>query len=203
MTADMLAHLFEPFTQADATLARSRGGLGLGLALAQGLVEQHGGTITAASPGIDLGCTFTVRLPVVDAGADRVTGTATTADGPQRRVLIIDDNVDAADSLRQVLALQGHTVGVAYNGVDGIAKARELLPDVVLCDIGLPLMDGYEIARRLRADGRLHARLIALSGYALPADVERAHAAGFDRHVAKPIRLDQLVELLSGSENPK
>jgi PAS domain S-box-containing protein len=196
MTPEMVARLFQPFSQADSTLDRSKGGLGLGLALAKGLVELHGGDITARSAGLGQGAAFVVRLPLAkdDAVAPRP---AATAGKVHRRVLIIEDNVDAADSLRDILAFDEHEVEVAYNGPQGIAKAQEFRPDVVFCDIGLPSMDGYEVARAFRADEALKGVfLVALSGYALPEDVARAQAAGFDRHLAKPSSLEKLEEIL-------
>ena len=197
MSPEMVSRLFQPFSQADSTLDRSKGGLGLGLALAKGLVELHGGTITAASAGLGQGAEFVVRLPLAleEAVAPR-SGENTT--GGRRRVLIIEDNIDAANSLRDALAYGEHQVEVAYNGPQGIAKAREFLPEVVLCDIGLPGMDGYEVARAFQTENALKGTLlVALSGYALPEDLERAQAAGFKRHLAKPPSLEQLMDLLA------
>jgi PAS domain S-box-containing protein len=197
MTPELVARLFQPFSQADSTLDRSKGGLGLGLALAKGLVELHGGDITARSAGLGQGAEFVVRLPLAmdDAVAPRP---AATAGKGRRRVLIIEDNVDAADSLRDVLAFGEHDVEVAYDGPQGMAKAKEFRPDVVFCDIGLPGMDGFEVARSFRADEALKGVfLVALSGYALPEDVARAQAAGFDRHLAKPPSLEKLEEILA------
>lgn len=195
---DVLVHLFEPFTQAERTLDRSKGGLGLGLALVKGLVELHGGQVSVHSEGLGQGTEFVVRLPVVSAPPvvpQRYS--AEVAPAPRRRVLVIEDNTDAALSLCEVLELGGHEVAVAYQGPEGLAKAGELRPDVILCDIGLPGMDGYEVARRLRADPALAGvLLVALSGYALPEDLQRAAAAGFDRHIAKPPSLEQIEELL-------
>jgi PAS domain S-box-containing protein len=200
MDQEMLARLFQPFAQADATLDRSKGGLGLGLALVRGLVELHGGTITAHSPGLGQGTEFVVRLPLaVEEGADdRPVRSGTPAPGGRRRVLIIEDNIDAADSLREALEFSAHEVEVAYNGPAGIAKAREYKPEVVFCDIGLPGMDGFDVARAFRADDALKgAYLVALSGYALPEDVQRASEAGFDQHLAKPPNLDILEQTLA------
>jgi PAS domain S-box-containing protein len=197
MAPDMVSRLFQPFSQADATLDRSKGGLGLGLALAKGLVELHGGTITAASAGLGQGAQFVVRLPLATDEALAPRSGEHTARA-RRRVLIIEDNVDAADSLRDVLAVGEHEVEVAYNGPQGIAKAQKFLPEVVLCDIGLPGMDGYQVARAFRAESALRgAFLVALTGYALPEDLERAQAAGFKRHLAKPPSLEKLMEILA------
>ncbi len=198
MAGDMLARLFEPFMQADDTLDRSKGGLGLGLALVKGLVELHGGSVEAVSAGLGMGSEFTLRLSLdlaepVAAPSGRVDGARA-----RRRVLLIEDVRDSADTLSDILRLNGHEVAVAYSGPDGIARAREFRPDVVLCDIGLPGMDGYAVARALRADEALREpRLVALSGYALPEDLQRAARAGFDRHLAKPPDLDALEAILA------
>jgi PAS domain S-box-containing protein len=197
MTPELVARLFQPFSQADSTLDRSKGGLGLGLALAKGLLELHGGDITARSAGLGQGAEFVVRLPLAMDDAVAPQAGASASKG-RRRVLIIEDNVDAADSLRDVLAFGEHEVEVAYNGPQGIAKAKEFRPDVVFCDIGLPGMDGFAVARAFRADDALRGVfLVALSGYALPEDVARAQAAGFDRHLAKPPSLEKLEKILA------
>ena len=200
MDQEMLARLFQPFAQADATLDRSKGGLGLGLALVKGLVELHGGTIAARSPGLGQGAEFVVRLPLAleEGAVDGSARSSTLVPGGRRRVLIIEDNIDAADSLREALEFSAHEVEVAYNGPAGIAKAREYKPEVVFCDIGLPGMDGFDVARAFRADDALKgAYLVALSGYALPEDVQRASEAGFDQHLAKPPNLDILEQTLA------
>ncbi len=198
MAPEMLARLFQPFMQADATLDRSRGGLGLGLALVKGLVELHGGTVSAHSEGLGKGAEFVVQLPLDDAARDEDTTVGTERRPARRRVLIIEDNIDAADTLREVLRFDSHEVEVAYNGPEGLAMAREFAPEVVLCDIGLPGMDGFEVARAFREDeGLKGAFLVALSGYALPEDLQRAREAGFERHLAKPPSLQRLEELLA------
>jgi len=198
MAAEVRARLFEPFVQADTTLDRSQGGLGLGLALVKGLVQMHGGTVCAQSDGVGKGAQLVVRLPLALQAAAVAQPGQGRAHCVSRRVLIIEDNVDAADSLSEVLALENHEVAVAYNGPDGLAKARELKPEVVLCDIGLPGMDGYEVARRFRSDETLRgAFLIALSGYAQPEDLQRAREAGFDEHLAKPPSFEKLGRLLA------
>jgi CheY-like chemotaxis protein len=184
---ELLPRLFEPFVQADATLDRSKGGLGLGLAVVKGLVEKHGGSVAARSDGPGRGAEFTMRLPL-DVGVEPRRDAADVAVRElPRRVLIIEDNRDAADTLQEVLELEGHEVAIAHSGPEGLAKARQFHPDLVFCDIGLPGMEGYEVARLFRADEELkHAHLVALSGYALPEDLRRAAEAGFDRHIAKP-----------------
>ncbi|HXY39589.1 MAG TPA: ATP-binding protein [Vicinamibacteria bacterium] len=198
MGPETLAGLFQPFVQADRTLDRSAGGLGLGLALVKGLVDLHGGEVSARSDGLGQGAEFVVRLPLETEGlaapARSRTGTRTRS----RRVLVIEDNLDAAESLRELLEFGGHEVAIAHNGPEGIAKARDCTPEVVLCDIGLPGMNGYEVARAFRSDVRLkEARLVALSGYALPEDLQRAAEAGFERHLAKPPSLEKLEETLA------
>lgn len=198
LSPELAAHVFEPFVQADSSLDRSKGGLGLGLALVKGLVELHGGAVSAHSPGPGQGSQFTVRLPLRDAAPVSDEPVPVAAAGGRRRVLVIEDNPDAAESLRALIELHGHEVTVVNNGVDGIARARALRPDLVLCDIGLPGLDGFAVAGALRADATLRdTRLVAVSGYALPEDLQRAASAGFQGHLAKPPRVEQLVELLS------
>jgi two-component system, chemotaxis family, CheB/CheR fusion protein len=193
----ILRRLFQPFMQAEATLDRSKGGLGLGLALVKGLVEMHGGEVCAHSDGPGKGAEFVVELPLDGTAAAEASPAAARTATRRRRVLIIEDNIDAADSLREVLEIGGHVIEVAYGGPEGLAKAREFEPDVVLCDIGLPGMDGFAVARAFRADDSLKAIvLVALSGYALPEDLQRAHEAGFDRHLSKPPSIEKLEELL-------
>ncbi len=197
---EILPRLFEPFTQVDTTLDRQRGGLGLGLAIAKGLVELHGGSIKAASDGPGTGASFTIVLPRETSVPPPAGGppTGTTSPKVPPRVLIIEDNVDAADALRDVLELAGHQTDVAYNGPDGLRRARVFAPDVVLCDIGLPQMDGYEVARSLRASPELgRVTLVAISGYGTPEDVGKARAAGFDLHLAKPVSVDRLEQILT------
>jgi two-component system CheB/CheR fusion protein len=197
MLPETLARLFQPFVQAQNTLDRSKGGLGLGLALVKGLVDLHGGEISAESAGLGRGAELILRLPLDPDRTPEITKNPVFHQ-QRRRVLIIEDNLDAADTLGEALEIGGHEVVIAHSGAEGIAKAREVLPEVVLCDIGLPGMDGFEVARTLRADHALEGTfLVALSGYALPEDLERASAAGFDRHLAKPLRLEELKEILS------
>jgi CheY-like chemotaxis protein/two-component sensor histidine kinase len=197
MSRETLDRLFQPFSQAEQTLDRNNGGLGLGLALVKGLVELHGGTVSARSEGLGCGTEIIVRLPVDAGAALEVAATPTSTGSVRRRVLIIEDNADAADSLSEALTLGDHDVAVAYNGPDGIAKAREFQPEVVLCDIGLPGMSGYDVARAFRADETLSkAVLVALSGYARPEDLQRAAEAGFERYLAKPASIEKLGRIL-------
>jgi len=198
MSAEVMKNLFQPFMQADESLDRSRGGLGLGLALVKGIIELHGGEVSARSAGPTLGSEFTIRLPLDGGRGERIQPVTAARSTDGRRVLIVEDNVDAAASLRLLLARAGHDAVVAHDGHSGLVRAREFRPEVILCDIGLPGMDGYELARVIRADEDLGATsLIALSGYAMPEDLEKAAEAGFDRHLAKPPNLDKLQALLA------
>lgn len=200
---DLLERLFEPFCQADQTLDRSRGGLGLGLALVKGLVDLHGGTITAHSDGVGKGTEFVVRLPRgSDPGSTCPALHASVSHHVSRRVLVVEDQADAADSLHDALVMAGHTVEVARDGPTGLAMAKAMKPDVMLCDVGLPGMDGYQVARAVRAEPALQAvKLVALTGYALPEDKQRAREAGFDHHLAKPPVLEQLTCLVDDLPN--
>jgi len=192
----LLPHVFEPFRQGAMTLARTNTGLGLGLALVKTLAELHGGSVHASSDGNGHGATFTVRFPIGRAAA---AVTAMADPGPTRswNVLIVEDNEDAAWSLREMLTLAGHRAEVARTGAEALARAVHLRPELVLCDIGLPDMDGYEVARRFRSDERLHGvALVALSGYASPHDRAQAVAAGFSAHLAKPLNPGDLARML-------
>jgi CheY-like chemotaxis protein len=197
MEPDLLVHLFEPFVQAERTLARTSGGLGLGLALVKGLTEMHGGSVRAASAGPGQGAELVVRLPLVEESvAARVAGPRAPRGGRSRRVLVVDDSKDSADSLAELVEMFGHTVEVAHDGPTAIAKARANPPDVILCDIGLPGMSGYDVARALRVTASGPLQLVAVSGYAQPEDLKRAVEAGFDRHIAKPPDPDEIERLL-------
>jgi two-component system CheB/CheR fusion protein len=204
----LLPLLFEPFMQAESTLDRTKGGLGLGLALVKGVVEMHGGTVEPRSDGPGCGAEFIVRLPT-ETGPHTPLADDEVAKVPQssRRVLVIEDNVDAADSLRDVLALCGHEVEIACDGYAGVEKARAFRPEVILCDIGLPKMDGYQVAKALRADANLsRVRLVALSGYAQPEDLQCSLDAGFDAHLAKPATIETIERAVAGaveSRQPK
>ncbi|MGC4122451.1 MAG: PAS domain S-box protein [Myxococcales bacterium] len=196
----VLPRLFEAFTQAETTLDRSKGGLGLGLALVKGLIERHGGTVRGESEGLGKGATFSFALPLgapTEPDRPRTPGRGADAAGPTR-VLVIEDNADSAESLREALGLGGHVVEVAPDGPTGLRKARAFRPDVVLCDIGLPGMDGYAVAAAMRADPELgHVPLMALTGYAQPEDVAHAREAGFAVHLAKPPDLEALEAALT------
>jgi two-component system, chemotaxis family, CheB/CheR fusion protein len=204
MEASTTASLFEPFAQGDQGMARTRGGLGLGLAVSKALVELHGGELRGTSDGAGKGSAFVLRLPA--CSGPRHESTVQSAEVPQaqsRRVLIIDDNRDAADSLKDLLELHGNEVIVAYDGPSGLDAARKLVPEVLLCDVGLPGMDGYEVAKRFREDAALQrVLLVALTGYAGPEDRRKAAEAGFAEHVAKPVDRATLQRILERREPP-
>jgi PAS domain S-box-containing protein len=197
----ILPHVFDLFTQAERTPDRSQGGLGLGLALVRSLVGLHGGRVAADSDGLGKGSTFTVTLPVADGGLGAAPGEAQAASparaGAARRILVVDDNVDAALSLADVLRSLGHLVETAHNSHDALAQAQQEWPDVFILDIGLPDIDGYALARRLRemAGGRV-STLLALTGYGQAHDRVLAKSAGFDHHFVKPVDLAPLAEII-------
>jgi signal transduction histidine kinase len=203
ISAEMLPRVFDLFTQADGTLDRSQGGLGVGLTLVRRLVEMHGGTVHAASPGPGRGSEFVVRLPALPATAGPARARPADPEPPPpsprpRRILVVDDNVDSADSLATLLELSGHQVRTAYGGAAALEAAESHRPEVVLLDIGLPGMDGYEVARRLRG-GTTSAgvTLVALTGYGQDTDRRRTQEAGFDHHLVKPVNPDELARLLA------
>jgi two-component system CheB/CheR fusion protein len=200
LSREIVPRIFEPFTQADTTLDRTRGGLGLGLALVKGLVDLHGGSVRVESEGLGQGSEFTIRLPLLELAPGREAAPSAGRATGARRVLVIEDNLDAAESLREVLEFGGHAVAIANSGRDGIEQSRTFRPDMILCDIGLPGMDGYEVARRLRAEESLaSAYLVALTGYALPEDLAKAKEAGFDEHIAKPASLERIEQILANA----
>ncbi len=197
----MLPHVFETFIQADQSLDRSRGGLGLGLALVKGLVELHGGRVKASSPGLGHGAEFGFWLPL---DSQPRPSTRNYSSGPlaissrRLKILIVEDNLDAARTLGRLLTRYGHEVTMAHTGRAGVEAARERHPEVVLCDLGLPEMDGFEVARTLRKDpDTADARLIAVSGYGQDEDRRRSEEAGFDLHLTKPVDPADLQRLLT------
>ncbi|WP_437852161.1 ATP-binding protein [Sorangium sp. So ce363] len=203
MDPSMIPRVFETFSQADSSLDRRRGGLGLGLSLVHSLIAMHGGSVEAHSEGPGRGSTFRVRLPLSSTPVPSIRGPepvrpATASREESLRVLVVEDNLDTADILKQLLALLGYQAEVAYTGPAGLAMGRTLAPDVVLCDLGLPGMDGYALARALRADpATAGAYLIAQTGYGHAEDRRRAREAGFDLHMTKPIDPTELERVLS------
>jgi signal transduction histidine kinase len=198
---DLLPRIFDLFAQAAQPLDRQRGGLGIGLTLVRRLVELHEGTVAASSPGADKGTLVEIRLPLAMGAAPAV------AEGPRpvtvkRRILIVEDNADARDALAELLSSEGHTVEVAKNGPQALEVAGTFRPDVALIDIGLPGMDGYEVARRLRALGGPPMHLVALTGYGQPADRQRTREAGFEIHLVKPVDPENLGRILAGLDQP-
>ena len=199
--ANLAPRVFDLFVQGDRDLDRALGGLGIGLTLVRRLAEMHGGTATVYSEGEDKGSEFMVRLPAIDPPAARAGAAAQRqAKSAGRDILIIEDNADARETMKMLLEMMGHRVHVAPDGESGIAVAERLKPEVLLVDIGLPRMDGYEVARRIRAADGWPARplLVAVTGYGQESDRERALAAGFDLHMAKPIEPAQLAEVIDG-----
>lgn len=195
MSAELLPRVFDLFVQSDRALDRAEGGLGIGLSVVRQLVDMHHGQVSAHSDGPGKGSRFELRLPLASAPVDvrpATTPSATRA----KRVLIVDDNQDAADSLSLLLQIQGHDVQTAYGAEMALKTAANYPADFVLLDIGLPVMNGYEVARRLRSSGT-SAHLVALTGYGQPEDVQRARDAGFDDHMVKPVDFDRLLETLS------
>jgi CheY-like chemotaxis protein/two-component sensor histidine kinase len=203
---EMLPRMFEMFTQLDHSLERSRSGLGIGLSLVRTLVAMHGGTVTAHSAGAGRGSEFVIRLPLpVDqpAGSNGKARAATHAGEPvSLRILIVDDNHDAARSLALGLRNQGHVCRTVFDGPSALGEATEFAPQVVVLDIGMPEMSGYEVARRMRATGRFDtATLIAVTGWGQDEDRARSREAGFDHHLVKPVALDELRNLLKATRN--
>jgi CheY-like chemotaxis protein/two-component sensor histidine kinase len=198
---DILPYIFDLFTQAERTPDRSQGGLGIGLALVKSLVALHGGTVRAASSGMGQGSEFCICLPRLAIPADAAVDEAPGAGVPGQsglRVMVVDDNVDAAQMLAALLEVQGHAVCVEYDGRGALERARLERPEVLLLDIGLPDMDGYELARRLRGQPEsAHATLVALTGYGQSQDRKEAEEAGFDHYLVKPADMAQVNEVLA------
>lgn len=198
--ASLLPHIFDLFVQGERSFDRAQGGLGIGLALVKSLVEQHGGNISVASGGHGAGSEFTIRLPRAQEAAPvlEMPQHDNAAESRTLNILIVDDNADAADMLSMYLGSVGHQLHVAYEGHRGLALAKEAAPDVLLLDIGLPDIDGYQLAQRFRAlPQTAHATLIALTGYGQDSDRERSIAAGFDHHLTKPVDVAALLRLLT------
>jgi PAS domain S-box-containing protein len=194
----LLPQLFQPFMQGDRSLDRTGGGLGLGLALVKGLVELHGGSVTARSGGRGAGAEFTIRLPLADAEGMGAAETIVEEIARPQRVLVIEDDLEIAEGLQAALQIGKFEVAIARSGQAGLDRARTFKPDAILCDIGLPGLDGYAVARAIRADDALRSIfLVALSGYAQAEDVAKARASGFDRHLAKPASIEKILRVLA------
>jgi CheY-like chemotaxis protein/two-component sensor histidine kinase len=206
---ELLPRIFDLFTQADRSLDRSQGGLGIGLTLVRSLVEMHGGRITAASAGVGKGSEFVVRLPLGSPEAlDETEGTGhpgpplESVEARPKRVLVVEDNIDGARLMVRLLQSRGHQIRVAHDGPSALEAAREQRPDVVLLDIGLPGMDGYQVAEQLREmEGMERALLVALTGYGQDEDRQRSHEAGIDLHMIKPVDPEALIKLVA-SDRP-
>ena len=194
MESESLANVFELFAQAAGTAHAVQGGLGVGLSLARSIAELHGGVLTAHSDGLGKGSQFVLRLPAAAAPEARADAASPSAELTSRqRILVVDDNIDAAESLGTMLAHSGHDVRVAHGGVEALSTAREFSPDVMILDLGMPEMDGYAVARAVRSDPRIaETRLIALSGYGQADDRRRTADVGFDEHLVKPVEHDVL-----------
>ena len=204
---DFLTHVFDPFAQVDTSLVRERGGLGIGLTLVKAIVELHGGSVEARSDGLNRGCEIVVRLPTVGADNANGSGPPSLENGPtlgangapeRRRILIVEDNLDYALGLRRLLESAGHEVHICNDGLGALSQAPAFAPDVILLDLGLPGMDGYEVARRMREDESLaRARIVVISGYACEEDRRRSREIGVDEHLAKPVRFSELLRIVT------
>ncbi len=197
--AEMLPQVFDMFTQVGRTLDRSQGGLGIGLTLVRRLVEMHGGTVEVESPGPGLGTTFTLHLPVAGPTEPARQRAGSEAEGQasrRLRILVVDDNIDGAESLAMLLRLGGHETLTANTGAEALTAARSFLPDLMFLDIGLPGMDGYEVAARLRAEERQRCVLVALTGWGSEDDRRRSKSVGFDHHLTKPVDAEALEKLI-------
>ena len=197
ISPDLLPHIFDLFVQGERRLDRALGGLGIGLTLVQRLVDLHDGSVEAYSAGPGRGSRFTIRLTAIPAQVSAEPAKPTSTTATPRRVLVVEDNEDSRDMLRQLLENAGHEVHDVGDGPQGVDAALRLEPDVALIDVGLPELDGYEVARRIRAGTRRDMLLVALTGYGLAEDRERALAAGFDLHLVKPVDFDKLFDVLA------
>lgn len=202
---ELLPHVFflNRFVQSQQSLDRQQGGLGLGLTLVRRLVEMHGGSVTAQSLGLKQGSVFVVRLPLMAHGEIQLPVPVPVAQHPELssslHILVIEDDADSAKTTQMLLELQGHQVHIAFNGAAGIESAEHFKPDVIMLDIGLPGMNGYEVAKKLRKLPATHGTmLIALSGYGQEEDIQKSVAAGFDHHLVKPADSTELQALLAG-----
>jgi PAS domain S-box-containing protein len=195
IAADLLPKLFDLFVQGERSLDRSEGGLGIGLSVCKQLIEMHGGHVSGTSDGVGHGSTFTIRLPLAE-GNPAPRESVIEAGNCKRRILVVDDNKDAADSLAALLEIEGHQVKAVYTGEAALEEVELLMPDLVLLDIGLPRISGYEVVQRIKASHPL-IFVVALSGYGSPEDKQRAVAARFDAHLIKPVDFDDLRRVIS------
>lgn len=197
---EQIPTLFQLFAQGDTSLDRAQGGLGIGLTLARGLIELHGGTLEATSEGLGKGSEFVVRMPALSerpASTDQTAFTSSLTRLEPCRIVVVDDNVDAAETLEELLTDAGHKVKVVYDGLSALEAVRSFQPDTVLLDIGLPKLDGYEVARQLRNEHGRKLLLVAVTGYGQEEDRQRAKSAGFDHHLVKPIDVKDLSDVLA------
>jgi CheY-like chemotaxis protein/anti-sigma regulatory factor (Ser/Thr protein kinase) len=192
---EMLPTIFDLFTQANPTIDRSHGGLGIGLSIVKRLVQMHSGTFSAASEGVGRGAQFTLRFPLIEPPKVEAPQTQ-NQNATSCRLLIVDDNIDAADSLARLLTCLGHETLAVHSANDGLEQQETFKPQVALLDIGLPDMTGYELARRFRATAP-QVKLIALTGYGTAEDRRQAEDAGFDFHLTKPVALAELEQVLA------
>jgi two-component system CheB/CheR fusion protein len=201
IAADVLPCIFDLFMQGERSIDRTQGGLGIGLTLVRRLVEMHNGTVRATSAGAGQGSELVIELPFGTSQTPAAKPAAAPAQsGGARRVLVVDDNVDAARTLAEALAAWGHTVRVAHDASTALAEAARERPDVVLLDLGLPGMDGYEVARQLRSRPESSSvLLVALSGYGQERDRQRSREAGFKEHLVKPVELQALAALVESA----
>ena len=199
ISSESQATIFDLFTQEQRSLSRSQGGLGIGLTVVRNMVEQHGGTVSVHSDGLGKGSAFTVTLPRIHGVIEPATTAAATGETLPRRILVVDDKVDAGLMLSMLLEMYDHKIEIALDGPACLATYNRMHPDVVVCDIGLPGMNGYEVAQELKKLPGPCAFLIALTGYNSEADRAKAAAAGFDKHFAKPVSVDELLQLIKAS----
>ena len=193
-------HIFDLFAQGHSTLDRRTGGLGIGLSVCKRLIEMHGGTVTAHSKGEGLGSTFKLTVPLATTTSGNLLGPSLAPGVAKKRVLIVDDNEDAAETVAMLLELSGHQTKVALRGGDGLQSWKAFQPDVVVLDIGLPDISGYDVVGRLRQEG-FRGLAIALSGYGQPEDKRRALNSGFDLHLVKPVEAGSLEKALAATSD--
>jgi CheY-like chemotaxis protein len=201
---DMLPRIFDMFMQADRSIDRAHGGLGVGLTVARRLIELHGGSISASSDGLGKGSTFTLRIPLAAAQPASAElpaqGSVAPVGTSSLRILIADDNRDAAESLAALLRMVGHDVRIAYDGVEALGLASEYRPDAIVLDIGMPKMNGYDVAKKLRAEPTgQQMTIIALSGWGQEEDKRRSREAGIDHHLVKPLEPTSLLQVLASN----